>query len=461
MSEDQELASDLPGNPAGTSLRSSPDCVKLLDAAGRILHFNEGGLCAMEIEDFESIRGQYWPSLWPPECRSLVEQSLQDARRGDTATFTAQCPTGKGTPKWWDVTVTMVPGVEHFVAISRDVTAQREADLAASRTNERLHSILNATTDVLWDIDLSTDHVWWGPGMRSVFGYGPNQIDSRMEWCHAHIHPEDRERVVDSMKAAVRDGDVIWEGEFRYRKADGQYLDVLDRGSILRGPSGEALRFVGIMQDVTKRRVAADRQETLAREFAHRANNTLAVVLGIFSQTKSDCRDLDTFAEKFGARILAMATANRVIAHSEGGADLEELAKEQLAAFGERRVTFAGPPVVLEADVIQALALVLNELGTNAIKYGSLSIPQGRASLTWRFEQVRGEEALAIDWVEEGGPPVREPAKSGLGSKLIEQAIPGADVHRHFDPTGFSCSIVLPARIAGSFGSTQRVAAAS
>jgi PAS domain S-box-containing protein len=233
--------------------------------------------------------------------------------------------------------------------------------------------------------------------MRSVFGYAPDQISPRLEWRHAHIHPEDRERVVDSMTTAIRNDDVTWEGEFRYRKADGDYLDVLDRGSILRSSSGEALRFVGVMQDVTKRKAAADRQETLAREFAHRVNNTLAVVQGIFYQTKSYCSDLDTFAEKFTARILALAAANRVVAHNESGANLEKLATEQLAAFiGEKEVTIGGPEAMLHTELVQALALVLNELATNAMKYGSSSSPQGRASLTWRYEREHGEEVLAI-----------------------------------------------------------------
>jgi PAS domain S-box-containing protein len=354
------------------------------------------------------------------------------------------------------------PGVKQFVAISRDISAQHMADLAASRSNERLHSILSATADVLWDIDLRNDRVWWGPGMRSVFGYAPDQIGPRTEWCHAHIHPEDRERVVDSMTSAVRDGDVTWEGEFRYRKADGQYLDVLDRGSILRGSSGEALRFVGVMQDITKRKAAAGRQETLTREFAHRVNNTLAVVQGIFYQTKSYCSDLDTFAEKFTARILALAAANRVVAHNASGADLGKLATEQLAAFiGEGRVTIGGPEAMLDTELVQALALVLNELATNAMKYGSLSSSRGHASLTWRYERRHGEEVLAIRWVESGGPPVRTPGKSGLGSKLIDEAIQGAEVQRDFNAAGFSCSIVLPRRVLEPFSSVENVAAAS
>ena len=88
--------------------------------------------------------------------------------------------------------------------------------------------------------------------MRSVFGYGSDEIGKSTDWCHNHIHPEDRRRVVGSMIDAVENGDVVWEGQFRYRKADGRYVDVLDRGSIIRDAEGKALRFVGMMQDITR-----------------------------------------------------------------------------------------------------------------------------------------------------------------------------------------------------------------
>jgi two-component sensor histidine kinase len=248
------------------------------------------------------------------------------------------------------------------------------------------------------------------------------------------------------MAEAVRHGDVTWSSEFRYRRADDSYVEVLDRGSILRDPAGKALRFVGVMRDVSTQKAQEARQDLVARELAHRLNNTLAVVLGIVQQTQSRHLSADTFAEVLSARILALANANSAVVRSQwAGADLEELATVQLGAHLDGgRVRVEGPKVLLGLDVAQPFALALNELATNAIKHGALSAPTGAVELKWEMEARGGPDCLKVLWREQGGPPVDNPERSGLGSKLIERGIPGAKVERRFEPSGFSCSIELP-----------------
>jgi PAS domain S-box-containing protein len=403
----------------------------------------------MEIENFATVQDRYWPDLWPAASRPLLEKALEDARARGTGNFVAECPTARGKPKWWDVVVSAVPGSdrrEKFVVISRDVTRQRQADAAERQYSERLRAILGASTDVLWEIDLETDAVWWSEGLNSLFGYGPEEVGYTTAWCHALIHPEDRARVVESMAAAVETGDAVWEEEFRYRKADGTYLDVHDRGTITRDPAGKAVRFAGIMQNITDRKAALARQDMLAKELAHRLNNTLAVVAGIFQQTRLTSTDLDGFAETFGRRIFAMANANSLLVRSrENSADLEELATLQLAPFrGGGRLSIDGPRVALASDVSQAMALALNELATNALKYGALTCPEGRVSLSWTVESTDAGRLLRMEWREQHGPLVHKPTKTGLGSKLIDHGIPDAKVERVFAPDGFVCSIALP-----------------
>lgn len=434
------------GALASTLLQCSPDCVKLLDANGRVAFFNESGLGIMEIDDFEAVRGLYWPDLWPNESRPLLERAIAQARAGSTGSFVAPCPTAKGTPKWWDVTVTAIPDSaesERFVVVSRDITAQRNADAAERDASQRLRSIIGGSRDVLWDIDLATGKVWWSEGMHSVFGYAADQIGETTTWYHEHIHPDDRKRIVASMNDAVAHGDVVWDGQFRYRRADGSYIDVLDRGSIIRDAEGKALRFVGIMQDISVLTESANRNELLAKELAHRVNNTLAVVSGIFQQTKKTSKDLDGFSDNFGKRILAMANANSLLVRGgKSGADLDELARLQLAPFmGAGRVEIAGPKVALPFVMTQPLALALNELATNAIKYGALSVPEGQVSLTWSISPAQPSDVLTLTWHERNGPAVSEPQKSGFGTRLIERGIPGAAVKRSFDATGFKCEI--------------------
>ncbi|MBM2577526.1 PAS domain-containing protein [Jannaschia sp. Os4] len=115
----------------------SEDCVKLVDPDGRLLWMNRNGMCAMEIDEFGLVEGGEWCGFWP-EAHAAEVRASYAARPPRPSRFTAFCPTAKGTPKWWEVSVTPVndPSGAHagFVAISRDIT-EREA---ASRTREVL-----------------------------------------------------------------------------------------------------------------------------------------------------------------------------------------------------------------------------------------------------------------------------------------------------------------------------------
>lgn len=115
---------------------------------------------------------------------------------------------------------------------------------------DRLKLIYDATHDVVWDIDLTTGQVWWSEGMLQVLGYGPEQIGPDTKWCHEHIHPYDRGRIIDGMQKACANGDTLWRDELRYRKANGDYAHVLKRGVIFRDAVGEAVRFMGVMQEI-------------------------------------------------------------------------------------------------------------------------------------------------------------------------------------------------------------------
>lgn len=127
-------------------LDQSVDCVKLIGRDGSVRWMNSNGLCAMEVDDFDLVRGQLWQSFWPESARALVIDALPAAASGEIVRFDAFCPTAKGTPRWWNVTVSRVTGVagqdEGFLAISRDVTEAemgRQAMLiAAAELRHRL-----------------------------------------------------------------------------------------------------------------------------------------------------------------------------------------------------------------------------------------------------------------------------------------------------------------------------------
>lgn len=127
-------------------LDQSVDCVKLIGLDGDVQYMNSNGLCAMEIDDFRMIAGKRWADLWPVESRDVILDSMVQAASGAPARFRAFCPTAKGAPRWWDVTVSAINDAAGthagFLSISRDVSENqsgREAlEIAAAEMKHRL-----------------------------------------------------------------------------------------------------------------------------------------------------------------------------------------------------------------------------------------------------------------------------------------------------------------------------------
>ena len=129
-------------------------------------------------------------------------------------------------------------------------------ELELAEKEERFRYVARVTTDAIWDWDLRTDSTWWSEGMTSLFGFSRDELESDSRaWTH-RIHPEDREAVLERVQAVIDDGGEVFEGEYRFRKADGSYALVQDAGYVIRDSTGRAVRMVGGMSDVTQARQA-------------------------------------------------------------------------------------------------------------------------------------------------------------------------------------------------------------
>ena len=118
-------------------------------------------------------------------------------------------------------------------------------------------------------------------------------------------------------------------------------------------------------------------------------------------------------------------------------------AVEHYGVQGEDRLRAAGPDVRLTPRMALALAMALQELATNAVKYGALSNAGGRVDITWTVHNGVLPPRLALRWTEREGPPVAAPQRRGFGSRLIERSLAqdlDGEVRMEFAPTGVTCT---------------------
>ena len=220
----------------------------------------------------------------------------------------------------------------------------------------------------------------------------------------------------------------------------------------LRNEADEIIGLAGAAVDMTERKEGEAHLRLLLRELTHRSKNLLAVIQAMARQTARHAGSVESFLDQFGARVQALAASHDILVRESWyGASVDELIRSQLSMYLDRdgeQVFIQGPSVTLKPEAAQGLGLALHELAVNAAKFGALSVPDGRLSITWEQREHGGVPALALDWREEAGPRVKPRRKRGFGSMVIERNLAqalDAEVALVFDPKGVRCHIVIPA----------------
>jgi|GEM_PF-1301494 len=152
-----------------------------------------------------------------------------------------------------------------LVGIVHDLTHQKEVEEALRASNERFQYALKATTDALYDWNIAADTLYWGEGFEELFGYHLEHNPTPFsEWAD-YVHVDEHSRVVAGLRqTAYETLNSFWQQEYRFRRADGSWAVVFDRGYILRDDDGQPVRMIGAMQDITDRKQAEENQRLMA-----------------------------------------------------------------------------------------------------------------------------------------------------------------------------------------------------
>jgi PAS domain S-box-containing protein len=188
-----------------------------------------------------------------------------------------------------------------------DITELKETERKLRESEERFRLAVKATCDAIWDWDRQTDRVWRSTGFQTLFGYKPEEVGDDLAWWSDRIHPDDRERVMSQVPSAERNASWQSAFEYRFRRADGTYADVFDRGFVMSSPDGTPVRMVGSMMDISQRRKAEEQAHVHQAELAHisRVSTMGEIATGIAHELNQPLTAISNYAESC-AQAIAM-----------------------------------------------------------------------------------------------------------------------------------------------------------
>lgn len=328
--------------------------------------------------------------------------------------------------------------------------AERQKDLKASEERARL--ALEAGQMGTWWFDHRSQSSGWSPQAAQLLGFPADTSPLSASVWRSLLHPEDADRVFENLRTAMMEsGD--YEDEYRMRRPDGELRWFSASGRTFFDEAHQPVSTIGVFQDITTRKHAAEQQQLLLDELNHRVKNTLATVQSIASQTLRSAKSGASFKEAFDNRLFALSKTHDLLTqNSWRAADLHAIAEQELAPYRrdqeQQRVSINGPRIDLHSRMAINFGLILHELMTNAVKYGALSNNQGRIMLKWSIEaSPEGPPCLKLQWLETNGPPVTEPRHQGFGSRLIRRSVEGelgGSVEISYPSSGLICEIIVP-----------------
>lgn len=214
--------------------------------------------------------------------------------------------------------------------------------------------------------------------------------------------------------------------------------------SPLRDEFGNVRGFLDTVVETTGKVMAERTARLLNSELAHRLQNTLALVMGISEQTLRGAESINEAQAALSQRISALGRTHALLTQqSWDAASIRSIVESSLAAAPsvQQEIFVRGPHVSLASRQSLALALALNELVTNAVKYGALSTPTGQLFVTWEMTPSQ----FRFTWTERNGPPVREPTRQGFGSRLLKEVLPkdfDGEVSIEYAPEGLRMTLL-------------------
>lgn len=329
-----------------------------------------------------------------------------------------------------------------------DVAVLVEEQIRTTQNEQKWRSILDVLPQMVWSarpdgyVDFYNDRWYEFTGVSHGATNG--------EAWDIIVHPDDRAEAVSRWRDALQTGRQ-YDVEYRLRHSSGEYRWALGRALPIKDGEGKTERWFGTCTDIQELKKAEAQRDLLRRELAHRIQNIFAVTTGIIAIAARSRPEMREFAQTLSRKIQALAAANRFVVpdnaneSSDKTYTLHSLIRAIVGPYfsspdDPANLVIEGHDLPLqERNALTSFALVLHELVTNSVKYGSLSAG-GTVSIS--TDDLR--DRFRLIWRETGGPRIEEvPTRCGFGSRLVGTLLSQIDgrIDRRWEPTGLIATI--------------------
>lgn len=482
---DYELAKDEVGLTIDFAalIGASPNPYMVMDTDLRLVWMNDAYLAATMRERGDIVGKplfEAFPSDPSTESFRLLDESLRRVIRTAEVDeialirYDIRSPDGTMDTHYWSATHTPLldadGNVELILQHTVDVTELQELRQLREQADliRRAEKVQSRNQDLVRESERLTEFFHQAPGFVAVLN-GPGHVFEMANTAYLELVGRDDilgSRVEDAIPEVVDQGfiDVLDEvyrsGEPYFGRRERVMLDTdttpISNTRFLNFIFQPVFDAEGVVSgiiiqgyDITEEVAFEERQALLINELQHRVKNTIAVVQALAKQTFRPFPSASDAAALFTARLTALSAAHELLTQSNWGPTLlRSLLQSTLdASLGDTadRVEMNGPEHLLDPETALGLTMIVHELATNAVKYGSLSNDTGKVSVHWSVDSCCDEEhIISITWQETGGPTVVEPSQTGFGTRLINRGLNStgeAVTKLEFRPEGVRCSL--------------------
>ena len=365
---------------------------------------------AKEMLGYSSEEWLSEPNFWknrihPDDRETAVAYCHRETQNGRNHEFEYRFIKADGSYIWLKDIVSVIEynGAPKLLrGLLVDITEKIEREQQLNRTVERYEIVSKATSDTIWDFDLSDDKMLFNNNIHTMFGYKPEEVSGVASWWRDKIHPDDQLHVSQKLRNAIAFRKERFQMEYRFRCADGRYKNIYDRAFLIKDHKGEPVRMIGAMQDITDQKEQEEKilsslkeKETLLAEIHHRVKNNLAVVSSLMElqSMNSENNELQSQLMSSVLRIKSMATVHEQLYQSNSFSKLQfskglkqliQSVIETLQTNTKIDLEFVLDNVELSINQGIPCSLLMNEIVTNILKHGFGNRKTGQISVELR-----------------------------------------------------------------------------